>query len=56
MNSADQLEYGTDGPPSLDMLYSPDDILSWTKHDHCLHFYYSEAEYNEGKNMTAAVA
>lgn len=44
-----QLEYGTGGPKSVEMLYDPTDILNWIKHYKCLHFYYGEAERNEGK-------
>lgn len=44
-----QLEYGTGGPKSVEMLYDPVDILNWIKSFKCLHFYYGEAERNEGK-------
>jgi hypothetical protein len=44
-----QLEYQTGGPKSVDMLYDPVDILNWIKNHKCLHFYYGEAERNEGK-------
>ncbi|GGJ82047.1 methyltransferase [Lentibacillus kapialis] len=47
--SMNQLEYQTGGPPSLDMLYEPTDILHWIKHYKCIHFYYGEAMRDEGK-------
>lgn len=47
-----QLEYKTGGPGSVDHLYDPIDILNWTKHMKCVHFYYGEAERNEGKRHT----
>lgn len=47
--SEDQLNYKTGGPQSVDMLYNPVDILHWIKNYKCLHFYYGEAERNEGK-------
>ncbi|AXF57666.1 class I SAM-dependent methyltransferase [Salicibibacter kimchii] len=47
--SKDQLKYQTGGPPSLDMLYDPSEILNWMKDYTCIHFYYGEATRNEGK-------
>ncbi|MFC2948162.1 class I SAM-dependent methyltransferase [Virgibacillus sediminis] len=47
--SEDQLKYQTGGPKSLDMLYHPSQILEWIGDHQCLHFYYGEAERNEGK-------
>src|SRR5699024_4743370 len=47
--SEDQLLYNTGGPPTIEMLYSPHDILSWIKPYKCLHFYYGEVERYEGK-------
>lgn len=47
--SEDQLAYQTGGPRTKDMLYNPKDILQWIKDQKCLHFYYGEAERNEGK-------
>ncbi|WP_373895208.1 class I SAM-dependent methyltransferase [Virgibacillus natechei] len=47
--SKDQLEYKTGGPPSLDMLYDPAEILDWIKNYKCIHFYYGEAVRDEGK-------
>lgn len=44
-----QLEYKTGGPPSLDMLYDPIDILNWMKEYKCIHFYYGEVNRMEGK-------
>lgn len=47
--SYDQLHYKTGGPPALDMLYDPADILNWIKPYKCIHFYYGEATRSEGK-------
>lgn len=47
--SEDQLNYRTGGPPALDMLYDPADILDWIKPYKCIHFYYGEATRDEGK-------
>ncbi|HHY73287.1 MAG TPA: class I SAM-dependent methyltransferase [Bacillus bacterium] len=47
--SEDQLKYETGGPKSIEMLYDPADILDWIKGYKCIHFYYGEAERNEGK-------
>ncbi|GAB3044154.1 class I SAM-dependent methyltransferase [Virgibacillus ainsalahensis] len=47
--SKDQLEYQTGGPPSLDMLYDPVEILDWINNYKCIHFYYGEAIRDEGK-------
>ncbi|MFC3039411.1 class I SAM-dependent methyltransferase [Virgibacillus xinjiangensis] len=47
--SEDQLHYRTGGPKSLDMLYHPSQVLEWIEDHQCLHFYYGEAERNEGK-------
>lgn len=44
-----QLAYLTGGPTSVDLLYNPADILHWIKDYKCIHFYYGEAERNEGK-------
>ncbi|MGP4077456.1 class I SAM-dependent methyltransferase [Halobacillus sp. K22] len=44
-----QLSYGTGGPKSTEMLYAAEDVLSWIKDYKCLHFYYGEAERNEGE-------
>ena len=44
-----QMAYKTGGPKSVDMLYNPVDILNWIKDYKCIHFYYGEAERNEGK-------
>ncbi|WP_068675006.1 bifunctional 2-polyprenyl-6-hydroxyphenol methylase/3-demethylubiquinol 3-O-methyltransferase UbiG [Oceanobacillus sp. Castelsardo] len=50
--SENQLEYQTGGPKSEEMLYDPIDILNWIKDYKCIHFYYGEAERNEGKRHT----
>ncbi|MFC7321495.1 class I SAM-dependent methyltransferase [Halobacillus campisalis] len=47
--SEKQLEYGTGGPPSQQLLYTPSDVLSWIEHQNVLHFYYGEAVRNEGE-------
>src|SRR5699024_10359669 len=47
--SPDQLNYKTGGPPALEMLYDPADILEWIKPYKCIHFYYGEATRTEGK-------
>ncbi|MGP4067047.1 class I SAM-dependent methyltransferase [Halobacillus sp. B29] len=47
--SEEQLSYGTGGPKSTEMLYAAEDVLSWIKDYKCLHFYYGEAERNEGE-------
>ncbi|MFZ0475216.1 MAG: class I SAM-dependent methyltransferase [Halobacillus sp.] len=47
--SEDQLSYGTGGPKSTEMLYAPEDVLNWIRGYKCLHFYYGEAERNEGE-------
>ncbi|HLS61323.1 MAG TPA: class I SAM-dependent methyltransferase [Virgibacillus sp.] len=44
-----QLDYQTGGPPSVDLLYHPETVLSWVNQYKCLHFYYGEAERHEGK-------
>ncbi|WP_163971157.1 class I SAM-dependent methyltransferase [Oceanobacillus halotolerans] len=50
--SEEQITYQTGGPPTVDNLYSPIDILSWIKPYQCLHFYYGEAERSEGTRHT----
>lgn len=47
-----QIDYKTGGPPNVDNLYDPSDILAWIKDYHCLHFYYGEAERIEGTGHT----
>lgn len=47
-----QLDYKTGGPGTVDMLYDPKDILHWITNYKCLHFYFGEAERNEGKRHT----
>lgn len=47
-----QLAYKTGGPQSVNMLYNPTDILHWIENYKCIHFYYGEAERNEGKRHT----
>lgn len=50
--SEDQLAYQTGGPKLKGMLYDPADVLQWVKNNKCLHFYYGEAERNEGSRHT----
>ncbi|MFD1040456.1 class I SAM-dependent methyltransferase [Virgibacillus byunsanensis] len=47
-----QLMYKTGGPPTLKYLYDPIDVLSWILPYTCIHFYYGEAERNEGSRHT----
>ncbi|ASN05548.1 class I SAM-dependent methyltransferase [Virgibacillus necropolis] len=47
--SESQLAYQTGGPKSVEMLYNPVDILNWIKNYKSIHFYYGEADRNEGK-------
>jgi SAM-dependent methyltransferase len=47
--SESQLAYQTGGPKSVELLYDPVDVLEWIKKYKCIHFYYGEAERNEGK-------
>lgn len=50
--SKQQLSYKTGGPPSIDRLYDPRDLLHWTKQLKILHFYYGEAVRDEGFRHT----
>ncbi|GGF18561.1 methyltransferase [Halobacillus andaensis] len=50
--SEEQLEYGTGGPPSKDLLYDPADVLHWIEGCKVLHFYYGEAVRHEGDRHT----
>lgn len=50
--SKEQFDYKTGGPPVLDNLYDPIDILNWINPYKCLHFYYGEAERIEGSGHT----
>ncbi|MCE5173656.1 class I SAM-dependent methyltransferase [Paenibacillus profundus] len=50
--SKDQLHYGTGGPPDLDMLYEPKEILAWCEGYEVIHFFYGEQERVEGKAHT----
>lgn len=47
-----QLNYQTGGPPSLDMLYHPAEVLDWLKPYKCIHFYYGEVVREEGERHT----
>ena len=46
--SEDQLRYQTGGPKTVDMLYSPVDLLEWTRGYLMLHFFYGEQRRDEG--------
>lgn len=50
--SVDQLQYQTGGPPSENLLYTPEDVLHWLKDHKVLHFYYGEAFRKEGSKHT----
>ncbi len=52
MYSVHQLNYKTGGPPVLEMLYTPEDILHNFSDWEYIHFYYGEAERNEGSFHT----
>ncbi|WP_143484589.1 class I SAM-dependent methyltransferase [Halalkalibacillus sediminis] len=47
--SEEQVDYGTGGPKTKEMLYRPVDIMRWTSSFKRLHFYSGEAERVEGK-------
>ncbi|MFG6146923.1 class I SAM-dependent methyltransferase [Halobacillus sp. B23F22_1] len=47
-----QLDYGTGGPPSKELLYDPADVLRWVEGCKVLHFYYGEAVRHEGDRHT----
>src|SRR5690625_422518 len=47
-----QLQYKTGGPQSIEMLYDPVDMITWTKMYKNIHFFYGEAERVEGKRHT----
>lgn len=47
--SKEQLKYGTGGPPELEMLYEPKDILAWCEGHEVIHFFYGEQERMAGK-------
>lgn len=50
--SVEQLQYKTGGPPSENLLYTPEDVLHWLKDHKVLHFYYGEAFRKEGTKHT----
>ena len=50
--SEDQVQYGTGGPKTVDMLYDPADLLQWLKGFKVLHFFYGEQERIEGQLHT----
>ncbi|WP_429841642.1 class I SAM-dependent methyltransferase [Brevibacillus sp. FIR094] len=47
--SKEQVKYGTGGPPELEMLYDPKDILAWCEGHEVIHFFYGEQERVAGK-------
>jgi len=47
--SKEQLAYGTGGPPNEQLLYSPEDMLSFFKNERHIHFFYGEVTRHEGK-------
>lgn len=46
--SKEQIEYGTGGPPDVEMLYDPQDMLEWSRGHHIIHFFYGEQIREEG--------
>lgn len=47
-----QIDYDTGGPGNLGALYNPIDVLKWIENYHCKHFYYGEADRQEGYRHT----
>lgn len=47
-----QIDYETGGPGNLAALYNPIDVLKWIAPYHCKHFYYGEADRQEGYRHT----
>ncbi|WP_289141340.1 bifunctional 2-polyprenyl-6-hydroxyphenol methylase/3-demethylubiquinol 3-O-methyltransferase UbiG [uncultured Brevibacillus sp.] len=47
--SKEQLKYGTGGPPELEMLYEPKEVLAWCEGHEVIHFFYGEQERVAGK-------
>lgn len=47
-----QLSYKTGGPPVIENLYNPVDLLKIIEPYQCLHFYYGEVERHEGTGHT----
>ncbi|WLR56885.1 class I SAM-dependent methyltransferase [Mesobacillus subterraneus] len=50
--SEDQVQYGTGGLKTVDMLYDPANLLQWLKGYKTLHFFYGEQERIEGQLHT----
>lgn len=50
--SKEQIDYRTGGPPDIEMLYEPMDILAWCRGLKVLHFFYGEQERIEGAGHT----
>lgn len=47
-----QINYDTGGPGKLTALYNPADVLKWIEPYDCKHFYYGEADRQEGARHT----
>ncbi|MFB6367769.1 class I SAM-dependent methyltransferase [Paenibacillus elgii] len=50
--SEEQLKYDTGGPPELEMLYEPKEMLAWCEGHEVIHFFYGEQERVAGKVHT----
>lgn len=50
--SKEQLKYNTGGPGNKQFLYDPKQLLTWIEAYTCLHFYYGEANREEGYRHT----
>lgn len=50
--SEDQIRYKTGGPKTIDMLYSPADLLKWASGYNVIHFFYGEQVRKEGELHT----
>lgn len=50
--SEEQIAYKTGGPPAVEAMYRPEDMLKWFQKDKIFHFYYGEAERVEGTRHT----
>jgi len=50
--SKEQLKYNTGGPGNEKFLYEPMDVFKWIEPYNCIHFYYGEANREEGYRHT----
>ncbi len=50
--SKEQIKYGTGGPPDIEMLYDPKEILAWCEGHKVIHFFCGEQVRVEGKSHT----